>query len=347
MLKVVDIAEHAGVSLSTVSRVLNDQDGVSPRTRQRVLDAVRELEALEAERRLHGEAVEETASEPEIETLSVLTLHPAGVTKPEVFNGLLKGIRYGAEAFNVQLTLSTNVQSLDKVFYDLYFADPALRPDSVIMLFASRFGRAIQQVQNLGLPVVMVGEPRSSLPFADAPANANLVLAPDGAATGYDATEYLVNQGHNAIAFLGRQTPLTWQLLEGYRQALIFYDIMPRDDRVLLAGVDDEPFRPAELFIEQRPPATAVLFDSADVAEYALPRLREAGYVIPQGLKVLVLEDAVSMRRATPALTAMAWPYFEQGHWAVRLLLELHQEQRQTGGELRFKARLVERESHV
>ena len=187
------IAEQADVSISTVSLVLNNKPGVSDAMRARVREAINQLGGLEETSGL------EYAGGPRLvnnHQLSVVVLHPALLRSSQVFSELLQGIQAGAARYQLQLRLAVNERGLPSDHISqIYFSDPSLYPDGVLVIGARLDEPVPEQVLQLCIPSVLVGRDTSD--------QVHSCVGRDEEAGAYEATDYLLGLGHRAIAFVG------------------------------------------------------------------------------------------------------------------------------------------------
>ena len=300
-----DVARHAGVSVSTVSYVLNDSGPVAPTRRTRVLDAVRVLNytpnesARSLKKRstssiglvvpdltnqffaLVAEGVERAAAERNV---LVVLCAPEATDRPEPIHArLLQG------------------QRLDGV---IYLSGAGASPSSILELAKSG-------------PVVLVDE---RIPGFDLPA-----VVADSRRGAREVAAYVLAQGHRRLAIIGGP-PVLWtadQRLSGYREAIAAASLDP--DAVPVAVGDyrqESGFRlAAELLagpVQDRP--TALLCANDQMAIGAIEYCRSAGIRVPEDLSVVGFDDVPIARLIAPALTTVGQPAREMGSAAANLL---------------------------
>lgn len=302
MTSVREIAELAGVSKSTVSLVLNNKPGVSDAMRRQVLDAVKQLES-------GGRSAAATGSG----TLSIVVLHPPVLRSSYVFSEVLRGIQTAAEIQPVQLRLVSNDPdaSAGHVAH-LYFSDAALRPDGVIVFGAKQHEPLIEAAHQLGIPCVVLGREAGKYPVSG--------IGRDEEKIAYEAASYLLELGHRAIGFLGGEEAYDYvhNRIKGYRRAL-------QD-----AGINMQPewIQPGhggqatQNMLRHAPAVTAVMYVNDSYAAEGLPVIEAARLCIPDDLSVLSFDDTDIARNYTPSLTSVAYRRYEEGQWAVRMLMD-------------------------
>ena len=340
MLSVSKIANHAGVSKSTVSLVLNEKDGVSTRMRQRVMQAVEELQASTTSNKSSHSLYNLKNDDGVATRPSILALHSTILSSTQHFSEVLQGVQQGVQHFNANLSLAINEPELpDEHIASLYFSEPALHPDGVIVFGSDHYETIGQKTRELGIPCVFLGVPL--------PGRRLNFVAPDEAMASYNATKYLLDIGHRQIAFVcgDADIPATIQRLDGYKTAL----------RQAGIDADSAPFfvepRPTgaylamERFISSKSPVTALLMGNNHASRTGLPLLKQSGFTIPDHLSVIVFDDTEFQQTYDPPLTTVTYPLMRQGFWAVKVLFDLLNEPDLNGNRVYFDAKVTERMS--
>jgi len=334
MPSVRQIAEQAGVSISTVSLVLNNKPGVSEMMRARVQESITQLEEKEREGR--DSVFSRDVRTGELKSLSVVVLHPGILRSSQVFSELLQGIEAGAAEHNLQLRLIVNegVLPSDHI-YQLYFSDPKLLPDGVLVIGDRSDVPLPEQIFDLNIPVVLVG--RESDDYAIS------AVGRDEEQIAFEATQYLQDLGHKAIAFVGGELSFryTHSRIAGYKRAMreCFGDF-PGGWIALGDGT-----AASRQILEHYPEISAIVFVNDAYAEEGLPVIRASGRIIPEDLSVISFDDTLFAQSFNPPLTSIAYPRFQEGLQAVRVLIEKIKNPTLKFSQIVFHAKLVVRES--
>jgi DNA-binding LacI/PurR family transcriptional regulator len=328
-----EIAELAGVSKSTVSLVLNDKPGVSGAMRKRVLNAMKELQEREANIYLNGSS---EVYAPKKEDLTVLVLHPATFRSSQVFSELLQGIQAGATRHRIQLSLAVNEPDLPEDHISrLYFTDPALRPDGILVIGSRQDYPLPKVIFEQDIPCVLVGRNTKEQNISS--------VGRDEEHISYKATRYLVNLGHEAIAFIGGNHAYNYtkSRLYGYKKALESAGIIPQDTWVAFGNGK----LAAREILSFCPNISAAIFVNDDHAIQALPIFQSAGLKIPEDLSVISFDDTEFARNFTPSITSVAYSRYQEGLWSLTLLVNQIQNPLIKYSNIVFRATLIERES--
>jgi LacI family transcriptional regulator len=330
MPTVRQIASRAGVSKTTVSLVLNNKEGVSDELRQRVRDALYELESISL-----AQSTDRINLSSESKPTSVVLLH-SFISSVQFFKELLQGIQAAADRYQIQLRLvSMNAVEHETLGSHLYFADPHLKPDGVLVIAAGKYELLIGQLRKLQIPYVLVGGPS----FDD---SINMVT-PNEVDAGYCATRYLLDLGHRAIAFVSAHLTSRYPLdrLKGYKMALQEKGIEPQEQWVAVG----HQAAPLQRILNDCPEVTAVIFANQAIAMTGLPAIQAAGYSIPDQLSVIVIDDTSDVRLFTPPLTTVTFPLYQEGFWSVRMLVDMIHDPEIENFQIMFRVKVVERES--
>jgi DNA-binding LacI/PurR family transcriptional regulator len=300
-----DVAERAGVSVSTVSRALRRSPLVSADTLERVRQAADELDF----------AVSRAASSLASGRLNRVAVLLSGPLS-SWFNGSLLDATYAALHDRGQELLIYRTLSRDE--RDAFFATlPARRnADALIVGSLELTATQRQRLQALGMPLVFVNQRHAGAAS----------VAVDDAAGAEVAAQHLVNLGHRRVAYVGYAhdpsgRPSSARRLIGYRAAMAAARVPARDRReILTAREGDGDDVVSQLLGAPRPP-TALLVESDDLAMQVLAALWRVGLRTPADISVVGF-DGHAMAE-TLGLTTMAQPVAELGRRAAELALDL------------------------
>ena len=332
--KLQDVADLADVSIGTASRVLNNKPNVLPDTRARVLNAASRL-GYQAQ----GRNPAQTAQA--LSTIGVLaTLIPDEYALSNPFYGsVIDGVDRECREQNLKLMYAgiRAVDHDDPAHWPPMLHDPDVHgllvmghvPEHVICNISQRTRK----------PLVLVD--------AHAPAGMYDMVLPDNIRTGYDATRYLIEQGHRHIGLIGSHTqtlPSFVARRTGYLQALRAYGI----DNVYIedsAHTDEHTYEASLRLLRRAPQITAILavFDFA--ANSAIRAARHLGLTVPGDVSVMGIDDVAAARSMVPPLTTMFIDKQLMGMLGVRQLLDRVQNPDRVVLTVLVRTRLVERES--
>jgi LacI family transcriptional regulator len=301
-----DVAERVGVSIKTVSNVINGhQARVSPATRARVEAAIEELGY-----RPHAAA----------QGLRTRQSHLIGLISDQVaFTpyavGILKGAHECAHARG-KILMILNTDGDPTAAEAAAETLLARRVEGII--YASMYHKAVHPPDSIKeVPAVLLNCycAERSLPS----------VVPDEVRGGREATEALLRQGHRRIGLLnvGRFIPAAVGRLAGYKQALAAYDV-PFDPALVRSGnsMADSGYRGALELMHLADPPTALFCGTDRMAMGAYDALKEVGAAVPGDVAVRGFDDQEMIAPYLhPPLSTSVLPHYEMGQWAVSYLL--------------------------
>ncbi len=305
-----NVADLAGVSRTTVSFVLNKVPGmrISDETRQRVLDAVRQLN-------YHPDATARRMVKGRTSIIGfVLRQTPDQVFADRFLPEVLHGLCEAASAQGYHLLIEPAPPNEQTGDYTRLIRE---RHVDGIILSGPRFDdQDLMRLHAEGVPIVLMGQlPNTDLPFVD-------VDNVGGAAM---ATRHLIELGHRRIAFISNARPAytaSADRLTGYRQALAKADL-PFDEALVRYG-DFTPASGEAAMIDLlriKPLPTAVFVASDTVAVGALKAVRAAGLTIPHDISFVGFDDIPLIEYIEPPLTTVRLPAYGLGWGAADLLI--------------------------
>jgi len=307
-LTLEEIAELAGVSRSTVSRVINGRASVRDEVREHVLQVIRE-----------------TGYQPYAAARSLVTrrTHIIGVIIPEAvttlftdpfFPLLLCGVTETCNAHNYYLMLSLfNGPADRKEMYRRIVHSGHL--DGVIVASTRLDDPLVPQLLQDGVPFVLVGRhPDERVNYVDV----------DNVSAARMAVEFLIRLGHQRIATISG--PLTTahgqDRLAGYRQALEAHRFPVEEDLIAEGDfTEGSGSRGVQRLLSASP--TAIFVASDMMAIGALKALRQAGLRVPEDIALVGFDDVPIATAVEPALTTVRQPIGRLGSMAADLLLNL------------------------
>jgi DNA-binding LacI/PurR family transcriptional regulator len=305
-----DVAKAAGVSHTTVSRVLNGRANVSQTSRLRVEAAARAL-GYHVHIPAPGLACSRTST---LGLLIPISLNPFIA---EMAQAIVREARRYGQAVVLDMF---DVDKHDELDYLQLLREK--RVDGALIgfdTFAPSVKESIQQLLSDGFPLVSMGAASAS------DLSLNRVAADDEAA-GYAITRHLIELGHSRIAIMLDRLSCQFLLahrVRGYQRALAEAG-NDADPEIIIAGADSpEATRRLALSLLGRDCPTAIFGCNDYTAIVAQHALIEAGMRVPQDISIVGYDGIELGAYVTPALTTVAYPWSEVARYAIRLLLEL------------------------
>lgn len=325
---IYDVAKHAGVSITTVSRMLNAPDKVNSRTRDRVLAAIDQLNFVpKAEAR--ARAMQHTGR---IGVISPFFTAPSFIQR-------LRGVAETLSPENYELVVYT-VDSNDH--FQSYLSSLPLTGnlDGLIILSLPVEDSQVRRLIDHGLPTVLIEYPHPKLNCVEI----------DDVEGGYMATTYLLGKGHRRIAFLGDTDLPEYSIhpvslrLQGFRRALKEARIKLPDTFVRLAPYSQEQTRKVAKELLNLPEPPTAIFAATDFqALGVLKAARQLGFSVPDQLAVIGFDDLDIAEYFD--LTTISQHLDESGRLAVELLLAQIQSPSRLPRHVKLPLTLVERQT--
>jgi LacI family transcriptional regulator len=303
---ITDVAHHAGVSMKTVSRVLNGEPNVVPALRERVMASVA---ALGYRPNLHARSLARARS-------SILGLLYYASSAAFVM-GLQRGATARCRALGYHLVVEQLDDGGDHVAEQLQHMLTALRPDGLILAPpVSDNAEVIALLAQAGAPCVLIS------PGDDTPALGRVAM--DDQLAAQEMTAALIALGHRRIGYIHGNPAqgAAPRRFAGYRQALAAAGLR-FDPALAVAG--DFTFRTglegcARLLALDHPP-TAVFAANDDMAMGAVVAAQRRGLQVPADLSVAGFDDSPIASQVWPQLTTVRQPVAEMAEAAVDMLV--------------------------
>jgi LacI family transcriptional regulator, galactose operon repressor len=324
-----DIARLSGVSIATVSRVLNDRPDVSTETREAVLEVVRRL----------GFSTNRSAR-----ALSAGRTGLVGVTLPIVhapyFSFILAGAAEGLYEQDMRAILCPTLHQHER---EVTLLDRLMHgtTDGAILLLPEETSEELTLLQQQRYPFVVV-DPRLQL---DEGIPSVTAAHASGAKR---VTEHLLSLGHRRIGAI--TGPEGWVATEerrnGYHAALAAAAIIPDPSLEMASNwMISGGYEAGAALLEKSDPPTAIFAFNDNLAIGAMRAARARGLRVPEDLSIVGFDDTEEAAIVTPALTTVRQPLAEMGRMAVSLLVRLLDKQRVEALRVELATRLVVRES--
>ncbi len=313
-----DVARLAGVSRSTVSRVVNDHPNVRSETRDRVRQAI-----CNSGYQPHAVA----------RSLATNRTHIIGIVIPEAvttlfddpfFPLLLRGATEACNMHDYHLMLSLFAASADQQeMYQHFLRNGYL--DGVLVASAPLKDPVVPSLLRDHLPFISVGRhPDEQVHYVDV----------DNIGGARMAVEYLIRLGHRRIATItGPLDTMPGQdRLEGYRQTLEAHRVPAKEELIVEGDFTENSGRVGMQRLLSASPSA--VFAASDVmAIGALKTLREVGLQVPQDVALVGFDDVPIASVVEPALTTVRQPIDRLGWMATEVLLSVIEDSLELEGE--------------
>jgi LacI family transcriptional regulator len=300
------IASELGVSITTVSKVLNNRADISEATRSRVLAKVEEL----------GYKRNAVAR-----SLSLRRSHTLGIVIPDLMHSffveIIAGIEPVASTRGYGLLLCSSSENPEKEQSELEMLR-SRQVDGIVLASAHGSGITglLQQLTKQGTTLVMID--RDDHPSV----KCHRVLT-DDERVGHLATDHLLDLGRRAIAHIGGPAIVHAKRREkGWRDALRARSVKPSDEWIVRGGfMESEGYQAMKDLLQVRPKIDAVFAANDPSAIGAMKAIWEAGLRVPDDIAVVGVGDIALGDLLRVPMTTVGWSRTDQGRHAAELML--------------------------
>ncbi|MFZ5986247.1 MAG: LacI family DNA-binding transcriptional regulator [Bacillota bacterium] len=321
-----DIAKKLNISTVTVSKALNDKDGVGE-------DLKNKIKKLADEMGYRYNMLAKSMRDGYSYNIGVVVAEHFMGDQSFYFN-FFKHITKTLERFNycgiLQILNSEEEENLNlpKLYYDK-------KVDGLIIL-GQVSKRYIEVLQNIDIPIVF-------LDFYDEHSNIDSV-AVDNFYGAYQITSYLIKNGHRDIAFVGNiyATSSIQDRFLGFYKSLLEHGEKLKEEYVICDR--DEHGRYIELVFPKNMP-TAFVCNCDEVAHNLILKLKEMGYTVPNDFSVVGFDNDIYATISSPQITTVEVDVEEMALTAIRFILSKIKKENKSFGRVLIKGRIVYRQS--
>ena len=298
------IAREAGVSVPTVSRVVNGRADVAPETRQRVEDLLRQ----------HGYQRRSGRNRDRADLIDLVFNDLDSPWAVEIIRGV-EDVAHANGAGTVVSAVHRRTSSTRQWLQNLR----ARASDGVILVTSTLDPPVQAELRRLDVHLVVIDP--AGVPSYDVP-----TIGTTNWAGGLAATEHLISLGHRRVGFVAgpRRLLCSRARLDGYRAGLEAAGI--EVDNVLLQQGDfyhESGYTGGTALLELDEPPTAIFASSDQMAFGVYEAVRRKGLRVPDDISVVGFDDLPEARWASPPLTTVRQPLAEMGMLAARTVLRL------------------------
>lgn len=324
-----DVAREAGVSIATVSRVLNDIDVVNEDTKKKVLDAIKKL-----------------GYRPNIVARSLKTqkTKTIGILIPDISSGFYPEIVRGAEdvanIYDYNVILCNSDFDSDKEREYLRVLREKM-VDGVIYMSSSLEEDMLDIINELDVKTILVEtkDRHDRLPS----------VTIDNVAAAYDSTKYLIDKGLKNIAFVGVRQDIinAWgDRYVGYLKALRDNGLPLDEELVFLKNLKvTTGYEAVEKLISIDRKIDGIVCASDEIAMGVINGLREKGINVPEDISVIGFNNNVVASYFYPQLTTIKQPSYDMGSVAMRMLIKILNNKPLEQDQYVLNYELIQRES--
>ncbi|MDQ0255000.1 LacI family transcriptional regulator [Evansella vedderi] len=303
-ITIYDVAREAGVSMATVSRVVNGNPNVKPTTRKRVLEAIERL-GYRPNAVARGLASKRTTT--------------VGVIIPDIssifFAELARGIEDIATMYKYNIILCNSDQNKDK---EIHLINTLLEKqvDGIVFMGGEITNEHVETFKKSPVPIVLSAtiDPKKEFPSVNI----------DYEQAAYDAIKSFIDRGHKKIAMLSGtlEDPINGYLkFAGYKRALEDGNLPLNEDYIVIGDYTyDSGLEAMETLLSLEDKPTAIFASTDEMALGVIHGAQDAGYDVPSDFEVIGFDNTRLSTMVRPTLTTVVQPMYDLGAVSMRLL---------------------------
>ena len=298
-----DVAELAGVSPMTVSRVVNNEDNVRQSTREAVTRAIEQLGYRP------NKAARSLASANPVKFGLVYT-----DKDNSFFHAMMRGFLDRAHHADTQVLIEQCEEGPDSLRVIEKLINEGI---DVIMLGPPLCDSkdAMDLMQKRRLPAVTIGS-RHTMEFISE-------IRVDDHAASKEMTEYIISLGHRRIAFIigNENQSASWMRLDGFRDAMSAAGLEVAEELVIQGNFSYRSGKlETEKLLDLPEPPTAIINSNDDMAAGSIAAAHQRSLDVPGDVSICGFDDTMLAVAIEPEITTIRQPIVEMAHDAIRLL---------------------------
>ncbi len=310
------VAKKAGVSVATISRVLNHPEAVAPDTREHILSVMENL----------NYTPNWFARGLKLNRTSVIALLIPDILD-QGYMEIAKGVEDVArqKKYNIMLCTTEEDRNKEKEYIENFITR---KVDGIILVSSSLKKPDLSQIKSQNVAVVLIGK-------NDGMAGENMVYTDYIAATA-EAVKHMIEIGHQKIGVICGSRPKIENAdkLEGFKKTMSEEGLTVEPEYIVEEENSIEGgFLAASKLLNLREFPKAILVTSDIMAIGAMEKIKQAGLRIPQDIAVVGFDNLKISGYVEPKLTTVAKPMYRMGLVAARLLFDLLEEDHEEESE--------------
>jgi len=306
-VSIKDVAEKAGVSNATVSRVFNGYTDVSHNTREKILKIAKELNYVP------NSAARELSSKQFIRIALIINELETN-RKNSIVLEILTGVHEAAKNLKIDFMLLFTTE-LEQKEISLTEIINKNNVSGAIIQGLKITDPYFSEIKNMTLPIALI-----DMSFS---AENTFTVSTDNIQAAYDAVSLLIAKGHQKIGMIaGRpQAMVSVDREAGYIKCLKEFELQINDDYIVEADFNEERASiEAIKLINQRPEITALFVASDLMAIGAIRGLNSIGIRVPEDVSVIGFDDSLISEYTRPPLTTVRQNLYQIGYTAFEAL---------------------------
>lgn len=310
-----DVAKLAGVSPSTVSRVIANNPKISQKTKEKVLKCMEEIG-------YYPNAIAQSLANNKTGNIGIIMPH----TEDEIFLNpffpeALRGIVKETSKTDYDLLLSTNAKTGE----ELGIIKKLIRGskvDGIILMSSKEEDECINYLKEIEFPFVLIGSPYEMEEEINHVDNDNEQAA-------YELTRYIIEKGRRNLAFIGGDEKLvvTKKRIEGYKRALKDMDIDFKEELLLIGSFNEKTgFKYGDKIADMEDMPDGLIVTDDLVAFGVLKVFDRFGIRVPEDIALGSFNNSILSKHSPIPFTSVEVNAFELGKRSIDLLIKVIEE---------------------
>lgn len=325
-----DVAKQAGVSISTVSRVINNSKPVTDEVKQKVLKVIKKTGYI---------------PNPLARSLVTKKSQLIGVIVPEVsdyiVNEMLNGIEEVAKMYDYEILLANTYSDKEQELKSINLLR-AKQVEGILMISPNLDKEQVEYLNNCLIPTTYISKNAKEFDVYTVSINNEQAT--------YDMTKYLINKGHKNILLLinnDKEDILAKEKLNGYKKAL-YESGLSLDENLIKYLTDsyyEEGYDIVKSILEKDNNFDSIFATSDELAIGAMNACFDLGYDVPKDISVVGFDGIKISRMYRPKLTTVDQPLYDIGAVAIRMIIKLINQEALKEKRVELPHTIKERES--
>ncbi len=325
-----DVAKQAGVSISTVSRVINNSKPVTDEVKQKVLKVIKKTGYI---------------PNPLARSLVTKKSQLIGVIVPEVsdyiVNEMLNGIEEVAKMYDYEILLANTYSDKEQELKSINLLR-AKQVEGILMISPNIDKEQVEYLNNCLIPTTYISKNAKEFDV--------YTVSIDNEQATYDMTKYLINKGHKNILFLidnDKEDIFAKEKFSGYKKAL-YESGLSLDENLIKYLTDsyyEDGYDIVKSILEKDNNFDSIFATSDELAIGAMNACFDLGYDVPKDISVAGFDGIKISRMYRPKLTTVDQPLYDIGAVAIRMIIKLINQEALKEKRVELPHTIKERES--
>lgn len=341
-----DIAKIAGVSRSTVSRVINNYPNVPDETRKKVLEIIDEYNYVP-----HASARMLAGAKNRVIGLFVVDMREKSIgsknritNSPYYLEFTSSVIENASEVgYKVLVHIIHNAKGYKEIkesFYDKTISGG-------IFIGENNDDPVIKEIINSGYKVVLIDQ---SVKSDEDIYNKSIIVNADNFSGAYNATTHLINLKHTKIAHItgGEARFSSIERVKGYTQALLDANLPIINNLIVKAEFTEEGgYNATKRLLSKKNRPTAIFASNDKIAIGSIKAIKEAGLRVPKDISIIGFDDIEASKYLNPPLTTIRMELAEMAEMAIKAIITSVEKDINFSANYIVPVQLVERETCI